>query len=350
MRTVKIGGRLVGTDQPTFIVAEAGVNHNEDLMLAKEHVRQAAWAGADAIKFQTYTAAKLVTRSAPKYWHIGEPDGTTTQYQSFSLLDKLPREGYQELFALARELGILLFSTPFDEESADFLDALGTPAFKIASADLTFHPFLAHVAQKGKPVILSTGGSTIGEIQEAVAVIHGAGNRDVILLHCTLCYPTADEDANLRMIPHMQQVFPDCPIGLSDHTFGILVPAVAVALGARLIEKHFTVDKGLPGSADHKLGVDPPELRELVRNVRSVEKALGRPMKEPVACEQPARLYARRSVVAARDIPKGTILTPEMLICKRPGTGIPPKFLPLLMGRPARADIHEDEVISWDQV
>ncbi len=350
MKTVRIADHVVGAGAPTFVVAEAGVNHNEDLALALEHVRQAASAGADAIKFQNYRADRLVTRSAPKYWRTAPGDGTTTQYETFSQLDSLPPSAYAQVVAEARAQNIVWFSTPFDEASVDFLEALDVPAYKIASADLTHHPLLAYAAGTGRPLILSTGLATLGEIEAALDVAHRAGNDQIILLHCTLSYPTELRDTNLRMIQTMQCAFPDYPIGLSDHTHGTLIPALATMLGAAMIEKHYTIDKGLPGSPDHKLGVDTDELRQLVEQVRIAELALGSPRKGPIPAEEPALRLARRSIVATVDIPAGAIIQRDMLTCKRPGTGLAPSLLGVVLGRRARRAIGEDQVLTWDDV
>lgn len=350
IKRILIGHRWVGQHDPVLVVAEAGVNHNQDFDLARRHIIEAAQAGAGAIKFQHYSADKLVTRTAPIYWKLPTGDGAVTQYETFSKLDGLPREREAELVMIARDHGIVWFSTPFDEESADHLDSLGVPAFKIASGDITLLPFLRHVARKKRPIILSTGASTVGEIEEAVEAIRSEGNDDIVLLHCTLSYPTPDEDANLLMIRTLRALLPRYPVGLSDHTYGITAPIVAVALGARVIEKHYTVDKGLPDSPDHKLGVDTGELRMLCESVRRAQAMLGQGAKVPVPIEQPAREGARRSVVARRPIKAGMLIAREDLICKRPGLGIPPKHLDLVVGRRAARDIEADECITWDMV
>lgn len=350
MKRILVGNHWVGERDAVLVIAEAGVNHNQDFELAKRHIIEAAEAGAGAIKFQHYSADTLVTRTAPIYWKLPTGDGTVTQYETFSKLDGLPREREAELVTIARDHGIVWFSTPFDEESADRLDSLGVPVFKIASGDITFLPFIRHVARKKKPILLSTGASTLGEIEEAVEVIRSEGNDDIILLHCTLSYPTPDEDANLLMIKTLCALFPDYPIGLSDHTYGVVAPTVAVALGARVIEKHYTVDKGLPDSPDHKLGVDTEELRLLCEAVRRAQTMLGHEVKAPVPVEQAAREGARRSVVARCSIKAGAIIGREDLICKRPGLGISPKHLDLIVGRKALRDIKADECITWDMV
>lgn len=356
MRTVTIGAKAVGEGCPAFIVAEAGMNHNSDPEIAKMLIKEAADADADAIKFQNYTAEKLVTKTAPKYYvdtmeqwrQKDKPKGY--QIDEFQLLDKLPEETYYDMMELCDELGIILLSTPFDEESADFLEELGVPAFKIASADITYHSFLQYIACKSRPMILSTGCATIGEIDEALEVIYSTGNQDVILLHCTLSYPAEISDANLNMMKTMQKVYPEIPIGLSDHTLGALVPVIAASHGAKLIEKHYTIDKSLPDSTDHFMSVDPKELRMMVKDIRLAEASLGLSTKKPVESEKDALLYARRSVVAKVNIPKGTIITKDMIFCKRPGTGIAPKFTDIVTGRKTKVDIEEDTVITFEMI
>jgi sialic acid synthase SpsE len=349
MNPVTVGGRLIGQGCPCFVIAEAGVNHNEEIDLGKALIRAAKENGADAIKFQTFRAERLSTRTAPRYW-VEPADPQGTQFDTFAKLDGLNEAGHRELQAYAREAGIIWLSTPFDDEAVDFLDSLGVPAFKVASADMTCHPFLEQIARKGKPIFLSTGTSTLGEVDEAVQVIREAGNDQIVLLHCTLSYPCPPEAINLRAMVTMREVFPQYPVGLSDHSLGIAVPIAAAALGAAAIEKHFTVDKRLPESPDHHLSVDPPELRAMVEGIRAVEAALGSPRKEPVQAEMAAHRLARRSLVAAREIPRGTVITREMLTYKRPGTGIPPKFLPLVVGRTARVDIVADQVLTWEMI
>jgi N-acetylneuraminate synthase/N,N'-diacetyllegionaminate synthase len=346
MKKIKIGNRFVGEGEPCFIVAEAGANHNGKIDLAKELVKKAAESGADAIKFQTYVAGKLATKTAPKYWMDNRPQ--ETQYEVFSKLDKLTEEEWRELAEFCSEKNIIFLSTPFDVKSADLLDELGVPAFKVASADITCLPLIKHIAKKRKPLILSTGMATIEEIRDAIRVIKSVGNDQIILLHCTLSYPTAFRDANLRMMCSMQETFPDIPIGLSDHTMGTVVPIAAVAMGAKLIEKHYTIDKSLPDSPDHRLSVDPKELREMIEQIRATEEALGSPVKGPIDSEKEALKFARRSIVANVKIPKGTVITREMITFKRPGTGISPKFFEQVIGKKAKRTIEEDEVIKAD--
>jgi N,N'-diacetyllegionaminate synthase len=344
-----IDGRPVGQGQPCYVIAEAGVNHNCDLGLGLRLVTTARASGADAIKFQSYSASRISTRVAPRYWF--EPqDPKGTQWDSFDKLDKLPEADFRALIAHARKEGITAFSTPFDDDAVDLLADMDMPAFKIASADLTCHPLLERAARVGKPMILSTGTSTLGEVEEALEVCRRAGNDRVVLLHCTLKYPCPPEGINLRMMQHLMRAFPEVPVGLSDHSLGTSVPQAAVALGACVIEKHYTVDKTLPGSADHPISVDPPELRAMVEGIRTVEKALGKPMKGLEPLEKDAWLYARRSVTSATTIPKGAPITRAMLTYKRPGTGINPRFFDMVIGRVASVDIPEDTTITWEML
>lgn len=349
MQTIDFGGRLIGEDQPAFVIAEAGVNHNGDLELGRSLIKQAKAAGADAIKFQSYKAGKISTRTAPRYWvEPDDPDGS--QYDTFAKLDSFGPEEHEALFRYAKECDLLCFSAPFDDEAVDMLLELGVPGFKIASADLTDHPLLAKVAATGKPVILSTGLATIPEIGEAIGVVRDQGNEQIVLLHCTLQYPCDADNANLRMMLHMKAAFPGIPVGLSDHTLGIAVPQAAVALGAVAVEKHYTVDKTLPGSPDHHLSVDPHDLKQMMDGIRTIEKAMGRYEKGPVEAESEAFRYARRSIVTAQKVPAGATLTREMLTFKRPGTGIYPKFIDVVVGRTARNEIPEDTVIDWTMI
>lgn len=348
-REFEIAGRRVGQGQPCYVIAEAGVNHNCDVQLGYRLIETAGAAGADAIKFQSYTASKISTRVAPRYW-VEPKDPSGTQWDTFDKLDKLSDRDFEALLAHAREVGITAFSTPFDDEAVDFLAGLDVPAFKIASADLTCHPLLERAARVGKPMILSTGTATLAEVEEALEVCRRAGNDRVVLLHCTLKYPCPPEGINLRMMEHLMRAFPGVPVGLSDHSLGISVPQAAVALGACMIEKHYTVDKALPGSPDHHLSVDPPELRAMLAGIRTVEKALGRAEKGVEPLERDAWMYARRSVTSRVAIPKGTPISREMLTYKRPGTGISPRLFDLVVGRIARVDIPADTTLSWEMV
>jgi sialic acid synthase SpsE len=348
VRTLTIGKRPVGGDAPAYIIAEAGVNHECDMDVAMRMIEEAAANGADAIKFQTYRADTLTTRWAPRYWEHPEESGT--QYAIYQNADDFWREDYEKLFAHADEVGIEWLTTPFDLEAVRWLGEMEMAAWKIASADLTNWPLIRAAARHGKPMILSTGGATLDEARAAIEQVLDTGNDQIIVLHCVLAYPTPDEQMNLRRIPRLQREFPDVVIGLSCHNIPnecVTVPTTAVALGAKVIEKHFTLDASRPGE-DHYLSVDPMHLRRMVENIRVVEAALGDEDMTILPCEEPARRYARRSIVAATDIPAGEVIRREHLIMKRPGTGVPPTEMEKMLGRTAARPIDEDQLVTWE--
>ena len=358
MKTIKIGGKIVSEDSEPFIVAEIGVNfydiarkYNIDLIeAAKLMIREAKNAGADAVKFQTYKAERLASKFSPAYWDLSK-EPTPSQYELFKKYDKLSEDDWIELANYSSKLGIIFLSTPFFEEAVDFLYKV-VPAFKISSSDITNIPFIKYIARKGKPILLSTGASTLSEVSEAVNAIFKENNQDVVIMHCTLCYPTPYEYTNLNMIKYLKAVFPNCLIGYSDHTIpdeSMLVLTLAYLFGARVIEKHFTLDKTLPGN-DHYHAMDPKDLRKFRRNLSLIQKIAGEYVKRPVNCEKSARKYARRSIVAKRFIKKDTIITEDDLEFKRPGTGIPPKFVHLVVGRKAKRDINPDEILTWNDI
>lgn len=346
MKSVRIGKHIIGEGNPTFIVAEMGVNHNGELSNVYKLIDAAAEAGVDAIKFQKFTTEKLVTVSAPKAnYQLSTTDEKESQFEMLKKLELSP-EQLIKLKNYADSKGIMSFATPFDEESADFLMDIGVEAFKIGSGDLTNLPLLKRVAKKGLPVIISAGMSRMGEVEDALDAIYEEGNEQVILLHCTSNYPTSAKDSNLRVMSTLKQAF-QIPTGYSDHTMGISVPTAAVALGAVMIEKHFTLDRGLEGP-DHLASLEPDELREMVFSIRDVEVALGSPIKKPLEAELEVRSVAHKSIVAAVDIPAGSVITNEMLTVKRPGTGIPPKYMGWIVGRTAKQDISVDSLVSWE--
>lgn len=348
VRPVTVAGRPIGPGRPCFVIAEAGVNHNGDLRLARQLIDTAVQAGADAVKFQAYKAERLVTEAAPKAeYQVRATGGGESQLDMLRRLELRPEAQY-ELRDYCRQKGILFLSTPFDEESADVLEDVGVTAFKIPSGEITNLPFLAHVAKKGRPMILSTGMATLGEVETALRAVESAGNREVILLHCVSNYPADPADVNLRAIPTMIQAF-HFPVGYSDHTLGLEVPLAAVALGACVIEKHFTLDRALPGP-DQQASAEPAELAALVAGVRKVEAALGHGRKVPAASESGTADVARKSLVAARSIRAGTSLTEDMIAIKRPGTGLPPALRTTLVGRVAKRDIPADAMISLEML
>ncbi len=345
---VKIADRLIGEGEACFVIAEAGVNHNGDINLAKKLIDIAKEAGADAVKFQTFKAEELVTKGTEKAQYQRQTTGADeSQFEMIKKLE-LAESAFKELSDYTQKRGLLFLSSPFDSGSVDLLDRLGIAAFKIPSGEITNFPLLKHIAQKIKPIILSTGMSTISEIEEALAVIQEEGLHDIIMLHCVSSYPAKAEDMNLRAMETLRQVF-NLPVGLSDHTLGITVPIAAVALGACIIEKHFTLDKSLPGP-DHGASLEPDELKQMVMAIREVEKALGDGIKEPTKGEEENKRLARRSIVARVAIPKGEIITQEMLAVKRAGEGLEPKYLKRICGTRIKGTIKEGETITWDKL
>ena len=332
----------------TFVIAEAGVNHNGSLKMARELVEKAKMAGADAIKFQTFKADKLVSRNAGKadYQKKTTPS-KESQYDMIRRLELGPQD-HQDIIRHCTRKKITFLSSPFDEESVDLLDSLGVTCFKIPSGEITNFPFLEHVAKKGKPIILSTGMSNLAEIQEALDVIFRMGNRNVTLLHCVTEYPAPWDEINLRAMLTMKEAF-KLPVGYSDHTLGTEIAIGAVALGAEVIEKHFTLDKNLDGP-DHKASLEPEEFKQMVNAIRNLESSLGDGIKRAARCELRNMKVARKSIVAAVDIPGGEEITLRNVTIKRPGSGIQPKDLKKIMGLKARNKIRQDEVITWKKL
>jgi N,N'-diacetyllegionaminate synthase len=341
---VRLGDRRVGDGEPCFVIAEAGVNHNGNQELAARLVEAAAAAGADAVKFQTFRAEEVATASAPKAdYQLETTSRTETQLEMLRRLE-LGWEAHAALKLLAEERGLVFLSTPFDLSSVDGLDRLGVDAFKVASPDVTNVPLLEEIGRRGRPVLLSTGLADIEEVGRALAVLRGAGDVDVVVLHCVSEYPAAAEDANLRAMATMSARF-GCPIGYSDHTEGSEVALAAVALGASVLEKHFTLDRRLPGP-DHRASLEPDELARFVTAVRRVESALGTGIKEPTEAERRNARAVRRSLAAAEDLPAGTVLTREVLTALRPGTGISPARIESVVGRRLRRNVAHSELLA----
>jgi N,N'-diacetyllegionaminate synthase len=342
----EIGGRRIGGGAPCYVIAEAGANHNRDLAVAKELVDVAAEAGADAVKFQTYTGTALYSSKTPRFEYLQD------ERSAQQLLDAiaLPRSWQPLLAEHARLRGIAFFSTPFDDDAVDSLAELGVPAMKVASFELVDLELIRKAASVGVPVVLSAGMATYGEIEDALGAVRDAGNDRVALLRCASVYPADPEIMNLRAMATMRTAF-GVPVGLSDHTTGIAVPIGAAALGAELIEKHFTLSRAMEGP-DHSFALEPDELRAMIAGVRETETALGNGMLQGPSAAEAAEMYtlARRSVVAAADIPAGAVITREMLTTKRPGYGIRPKDIELVVGRTARVDIEADDILTWDMV
>lgn len=344
MGKIKIQNKIIGEKHPVFIIAEAGVNHNGSLKTAKKMVDAAQNAGADAIKFQTFNAEKLVSINAPqaKYQKKNSPE--KDQYTMLKKLE-LSYSEFRELSGYCRKKGMIFLSTPFDDESAEFLSSIGMAAFKISSGDLTNLPFIKKISGLGKPVILSTGMATLSEVRKAVRVVSSAGNNKLVLLHCTSNYPVRYDEVNLTAMLTLKREF-GFPSGYSDHTEGIEVSVAAVALGACMIEKHFTLNRKMEGP-DHKASIELGELRDLVSSIRNVERAIGSGVKVPAKSEKNVMAAARKSIVAGIDINKGERVTKNMLAIKRPGNGIPPSELYKLIGRKTKRAINKDTLMSW---
>lgn len=346
MAPVTLAGRAIGPGQPCFIIAEAGVNHDGDAEQAKRLIDVAARSGADAVKFQTFRADRLVSPKAPKAaYQLRATAAEESQWDMLKRLE-LSEEAHRRLQAHSHARGILFLSTPFDEASADFLDSLGVPAFKLASSELMHWRLLEHVARKAKPLLLSTGMSNAQEVGEAVRAVRRAGSAPLILLHCVSNYPAHPADANLRAMHTMAEMF-QVPVGYSDHTPGIEVALAAVALGACVVEKHITLDRTSPGP-DHQASLEPQELAALVRGIRVVESALGTGRKEPAPGERDVARVARRSLVALQDIPAGASLTEALVGIRRPGTGLPPADWLRVIGRRAAVAIPAGTPLQWE--
>jgi sialic acid synthase SpsE len=344
---VLIGGRRVGEDEPCFVIAEAGANHNGDFAMAQELIAVAATAKADAVKFQTYSAETLYSRHTPRFTYL---EGLTDK-STWELIKEieLPRAWQPRLADEAGRHGLVFLSTPFDHRAVDELAEVGVPAFKIASFEIVDLALIRYAAAKGKPMILSTGLADYEDIQDAVAACRQVGNDQIVLLQCASLYPAPAARMNLRVMDTMRRAF-GVPVGLSDHSLGIHVAAAARALGACVVEKHFTLSRALKGP-DHPFAVEPGELTEMIRCIREVEAALGDGRKAgPAADEVEMHQKARRSLVAACAIPRGTRIEPAMVTVKRPGFGIKPKYLELVVGRVAKVDIEEDTVLTWELV
>jgi len=348
MNKIKISEKFIGDGYPCFTIAEAGANHEGDIKKAFQLIDAACEGGVDAIKFQTYSASRLTTKTAPKYWDdgiLGE-----TQYDVFKKLDTLEEEEWKKIFEYAKEKQIICFSTPFDESAVELLDRLDVPAFKIASADITHIPLIKKIASKKKPIFISTGMASMKEIHQAITTIENEGNKDIIIMHCITSYPTKPEEANLEMIKTLGKEFPNYMIGYSDHTLGTEIAVYSTFYGSKCIEKHFTHDKTLTTSRDHRLSLNSNDFIELNKKLRLIEISKGLPKREDFDSEKEAVKFARRSIVSLIKISKGTKILSEMLGIKRPGTGIQPKYLDEIIGKEALQDIEMDVPLTWDDL
>ncbi|NVB78323.1 MAG: N-acetylneuraminate synthase [Kofleriaceae bacterium] len=345
MRRIRIQGSEIGEGRPTFVIAEAGVNHNGQLDLAERLVDVAADAGCDAVKFQTFDPDLLAAPSAAKAAYQRETTGTSGSQRDMLRGLVLSREAHARLQERATQRGLQFLSTPFDESSADFLEALGVPAFKISSGDLTNHLLLRHVASKRRPVLISTGMATLDEVNAAIATLTSSGATDIAVFHCVSNYPAQPADCNLRAIATLREAT-GRPVGWSDHTLGTDVTVAAVALGAELIEKHFTLDRTLPGP-DHHASLEPDQLAAMVRGIRAVETALGDGIKMPRPSEADVAAVARRSLCYRTDLAAGTTLAAHDLIALRPGTGLSTAHADQVAGRRLQRSVQRGELVAW---
>ncbi len=347
MRHITIGQKAIGDNLKPFIIAEMSGNHNQSIDRALQIIDAAAGAGADAIKLQTYTADTMTIKGA----YTIEDENSIWKGKELHDLYKLaytPWEWHPQLFEHARKKGLVPFSSPFDATAVDFLEELGVELYKVASFENTDHPLLKKIAQTGKPVIMSTGVSTIADIYESVQVLRNNGCKDLILLKCTSTYPATPENTNLATIPVMQKIFPDCFIGLSDHTMGIGAPVAATALGAKVIEKHFTLSRA-DGGVDSAFSLEPKELELLVIETERAFKALGEPQFGVQEKEKNSKFF-KRSIYVSKDIKAGEIFTGENLKVIRPGIGLEPKYYEQILGKKASRDLTVGTPLAFDML
>ncbi|MFT8348041.1 N-acetylneuraminate synthase [Clostridium saccharoperbutylacetonicum] len=342
-----IKAKTLVDESSCFVIAEAGVNHNGDINIAKKLVDAACEARVDAIKFQTFKAKSLVTKNAPKAEYQKKTTESVNQYEMLKKLE-LSYEEHVILKKYCNEKHIMFISTPFDFESVDLLEKLNIPLYKISSGDLTNIPLLKYIAKLNKHMIISTGMANLGEVEDAIKAIKEVGNNKISLLHCTSNYPTNYEDVNLNAMITLENAF-KLPVGYSDHTVGIEVPIAAAALGAKIIEKHFTLDKTMEGP-DHTASLNPEELKQMVTSIRNIESAFGDGIKICNVSEQNTREIARKSIVASVNIKKGETISFSNITFKRPGNGISPQFADDIVGKIAIEDINVDDFINFSNI
>lgn len=344
---IQLGSRRIGSEESVYIIAEMSANHSQDFDRAVKILKTAKEAGADAVKLQTYTPYTLTIKSDSDYFRIGEGlwKGKTL-YELYSEA-YMPWEWQPKLKKIADEIGIDLFSTAFDPTAVEFLEDMGVPVHKVASFENVDIPLIEYMARTGKPIIISTGMATLGEIEEALKAARNAGAEQIALLKCTSAYPALPEEMNLRTISHMSDAF-DVPVGLSDHTLGIAVPVAAVALGACIVEKHFTISRDIPGP-DSAFSLEPTEFKAMVDAIRVAEKALGKVSYELGDRESKSRVF-RRSLFVVKDIKAGEIFTEDNVRSIRPGYGLPPRLLKEVIGRKASQDIKRGTPLTWENI
>ena len=350
MMEFKIQNKMVGDGHPVFFIAEAGVNHNGSVELGKKLIDIAVDAGADAVKFQTFTADELNTKTAPKSTYHIETTGIDSDQSWFDLLktQEISEEMHVALIEYCIEKNIIFLSTPYGVKSADLLEKFNVPAYKIASTDTNNTPLLKHIARKGKPMILSSAMATMEEVELAVSTVRSIGLDKIVILQCTGNYPSKLSDSNLRVIKTYKEKL-NCIVGYSDHTPDLINPIAATAMGAKVYEKHFTIDRSLPGP-DHRMSLSPGELKKTVKAIRDTEEALGNPDKRVLESEKENRAKLRKSIVTIKSIEKNTIITRNMLAIKRPGNGIPPSEIYNIIGKKVKYDLIEDYVLSLNDI
>jgi len=343
-----IGGQSIGSGHPTFVVAEMSANHQGSFETARRVIEAAKESGADAVKLQTYTPDTLTIDCSDEPFRVGKgtPWEGRTLYELYGEA-QTPWDWHPELRRIAHDLGLVFFSTPFDGSAVDFLEGLDVPAYKIASFELVDLPLLRRVASTGKPVILSTGMASLGEIEEAVGTLRASGCVELALLHCTSAYPAPPSSMNLRTIPHLRAAF-SAPVGLSDHTPGIAVPVAAVALGAAIVEKHLTLSRDEPGP-DSSFSLEPGEFREMVRAVRTAEEALGE-VRYGTGPNEAGSAVFRRSLFVVEDVASGEAFGPHNVRSIRPGSGLHPRHLEEVLGKRAAREVKRGTPLSWEHV
>lgn len=344
---ITIGGRKIGLKHPPFVIAEMSGNHNQTLERALSMVEIAAKAGAHAIKVQTYTPDTMTLDLDEREFHIADPKIIWSGKSLYSLYSEayMPWEWHKPIFDRARELGIFAFSTPFDDTSVDYLESLNTPCYKIASFENTDLPLIRRVAKTGKPLIISTGMASISELDETVRAARESGCKDLILLKCTSTYPASPDDTNILTIPHLRNLF-GCEVGLSDHTMGVGVSVASVALGATVIEKHFTINRS-DGGVDSSFSMEPAEMNQLVVETKNAWQALGEIKYGPTNAEEKSIVF-RRSLYVVSELKAGDMLTVENVRAIRPGLGLAPKYLEQVIGRCVRQNVRRGTRLSWD--
>ena len=349
MKEIIINGKKIGEDSPIFLIGEAGVNHNGEMSIAKKLIDKASEANVDAVKFQTFITDQLVLKEVPKADYQRKTKNDNENFAEMVKKYEFTKDQFKILRNYCVKKGIIFLSTPFDETSVEWLEGLNVPIFKVGSGDMNNFPLLKLICTKKKPIFLSTGMSTLKEVEESLNFIKLNGISEIVIFQCTSDYPTPYEDINLNVIDTYKKTFPNNLIGFSDHSEGIEASIGAVVKGVKVIEKHFTLNKDMEGP-DHKASLDPDELSRWVLSIRNVEKALGKPEKIPSKSELEIAKVARKSIVTLKDIKKGVFLSVENITVKRPGIGISPTKFEKILGKKINKDLPKDSIINWEDI